>query len=51
MERNELERAARVYRTNKAAATAMGISATTFDKLCRKHGVETPHLRSQKVKA
>ena len=28
-----------MYRTNKAAATAMGISATTFDKLCRKHGV------------
>jgi len=40
-----------VYRTNKAAATAMGISATTFDKLCRKHGVETPSDRSQKMKA
>ena len=49
--RDEVERAARIYRTNKAAAAAMGISATTFDKLCRKYGVDSPHARSQRAKA
>ena len=41
--RAELEWAARVYRTNKDAAAALGITAPSFARACKREGIETPH--------
>lgn len=46
--RSELERAARMYRTNKDAFHALGIGEATFMELCRKYGAETPGARKRR---
>ena len=46
--RNEVERAARVYRMNKDAWQALGISDKTFVKLCHRYGVVTPAEREKR---
>ena len=46
----EIERAARIYRTNRAAGEALGIAAETFVKLCRQYGIETPHARHRRLR-
>jgi hypothetical protein len=43
--REDIERAARVYKTNKDAAAAMGMSMQHFGRLCRKFGVPTPYAK------
>jgi hypothetical protein len=43
-----LERAARVYKTNKDAGAALGMSMRGFSRACRRHGIETPYARRQK---
>ena len=43
IERPAVERAARMYPTNKAAAEALGISPDFFRNLCRGFDIETPH--------
>ena len=43
--REDIERAARIYKTNKDAAAAMGISMQHFGRLCRKFGVVTPYAK------
>jgi hypothetical protein len=42
-----IERAARMYRTNKLAGAALGIGAGSFSRLCRKYNITTPHRRRQ----
>ncbi len=44
----QLERVARVYRTNVEAAAALGIARGSFGRLCRRHGIETPYVRRQR---
>ena len=44
----QLERAARMYKTNVEAAAALGIARGSFGRLCRQHGIETPYVRRQR---
>ena len=46
--RSEMERAARVYRTNKDAARSLGIAIDTFTRLCREYGIEMPYQREMR---
>ncbi len=43
-----LERAARVYKTNKEAGAALGMSMRGFARACRRNGIETPYARRQR---
>jgi hypothetical protein len=43
-----LQRAARMYKTNKEAGAALGMSMRGFARACRRHGIETPYARRQK---
>ena len=40
-----LERACRIYRTSKEAASAMGCSYVHFQRLCKRYGILTPLQR------
>ncbi len=50
IDREEVERAARMYPSGAAAARALGIYASTFMDLCRRLGVDPPHKRKQRLK-
>jgi hypothetical protein len=41
----QIERAARIYRTSKEAAAAIGCSSVHFQRLCKRYGIETPIQR------
>ncbi|MDP7361925.1 MAG: hypothetical protein QF768_04925 [Candidatus Latescibacteria bacterium] len=45
MERERSERVARMYSSNDLASKALGITARSFSRLCRKYGIETPYAR------
>ena len=45
MERDRVERVARMYSTNEAASRALGIEPRSFSRLCRRYGIETPYAR------
>ena len=45
----QLRRAARLYHKNPDAATALGVTTTSFVKLCEKNGIETPLARKKRV--
>ena len=49
--RAEVERAARMYQTNKDARRALGIGKDTFRELCRRYGLETPGERERRNRA
>ncbi len=40
-----LARVARLYRTNKEAGAALGLTMRGFSRACRRHGIETPAAR------
>ena len=40
----QVERAARLYRTNKDASAALGIAQQSFVRICRRH-----HIATQRV--
>ena len=46
--REDIERVARIYHSNKDTSKAMGITPGSFSRLCRKYGVETPHARARR---
>ena len=46
--KEEVEQVARVYKSIKDAARALGIAEKTFSKLCRRYGVETPYQRKKR---
>lgn len=48
IDRDRVEKAARIYHTNKDAAQAMGIHPQSFGRLCRKYGIVTPTERGKK---
>ncbi len=46
--REQVERVARIYKTNQDAGQALGITMRSFGRLCRKYGVETPYGRRRR---
>ena len=40
---DSVARAARIYKKNKDASAALGISLRYFSRLCRQYEVETPY--------
>ena len=48
IERERLERVARMYSSNDLASKALGITARSFSRLCRKHGIEMPYSRKRR---
>ena len=42
------EDVARIYKSNADASRALGITTQAFGRLCRQHGIETPHARRQR---
>ena len=47
----QIERAARLYRSNREASLALSITAQAFARLCRQHGIETPYSRQRPRRA
>ena len=45
-----LERASRIYATSADAARALGVSEQHYSRLCRRHHVETPYRRKQRLR-
>jgi hypothetical protein len=48
MQRDRVERAARVYASNADAGVALGIAPGSFGRLCRRYGIETPQARRRR---
>ena len=46
--KEELERVARIYKSNADASSALGIALGSFSRACRRYGVETPYKRKQR---
>ena len=46
-----IERAARIYPTSNAAASAMGGSSVHIQRLCKRYGILTPMQRRHQQKA
>ena len=46
--KEQIERAARLYKRNVDASAAIGITQHTFGRLCREYGIETPHARMRR---
>ena len=50
IERQRIERAARMYNSNQAAAEALGIRSGSFTRLCRRYDIETPYMRKRRLR-
>ena len=44
-DKQRIERAARMYSSNRDAGLALGIAPGSFGRLCRRYGIETPKTR------
>ena len=51
IERDRIERAARIYASNQDAGLALGIAPGSFGRLCRRYGIETPQARRKRRRA
>ena len=49
-DRELIERAARLYNSNKEASEALGIHPSAFGRVCRKYGIETPGARKLRLR-
>ena len=47
--RERVERAARIYASNKEASQALCIAVQTFGRLCRRYGIESPYDRRRRL--
>lgn len=45
--REQIERVARLYTTNKEASAALGVCPHTFARLCRRYGITSPWERQR----
>lgn len=45
IDRERIARVARIYGSNKAAGAALGITPSSFARLCRRYGIQTPYVR------
>ena len=50
LNQDQVERAARMYKTNQDAARALGIAMQSFGRICRKYAIETPYVRKRRLK-
>ena len=48
--RESVERAARLYKTNTEASLALGMHPTAFGSACRKYDIETPGARKLRAR-
>ena len=48
IERQQIERVARIYHSNEDAGRALGITMRSFSRLCRQYQIETPHARRRR---
>ncbi len=48
VDQSRVERAARLYVSNKEAGQALGIAAGSFGRLCRQYGIQTPQARRRR---
>ena len=48
IEKYRIERGARIYASNDAAGSALGIAPGSFGRLCRRYGIETPQARKRR---
>ena len=48
IERQRVERAARIYPSTKDASQALGIAPGSFSRLCREYRIETPRARRRR---
>ncbi len=48
IERERVERAARMYPSTKDASQALGIAPGSFTRLCRQYEIETPRSRRRR---
>lgn len=51
IDRERLERAARIYHSNRDAGIALGITPGSFGRMCRRFGIETPGFRKARLRA
>jgi hypothetical protein len=49
--RERVERAARIYHSNRDAGIALGIDQRSFARLCRRYQIETPGARRRRQRA
>jgi len=49
IQREQIERVARVYKSNQDASNALGITPRSFNRLCHKYGVESPHGKRRRA--
>ena len=47
--REQIERVARIYKSNQDASRALGITIRSFSRLCRKYQVESPYDRRSRM--
>ena len=50
IDKDRLERAARIYKTNKDASEALGVSGKTFSLACKEYDIETPYFRNLRLR-
>ena len=50
IERERVERVARIYASNQEASQALGIVMQSFGRLCREYGIETPYARGRRLR-
>ena len=48
VDQSRVERAARLYVSNKEAGQALGIAPGSFGRLCRQYGIPTPQARRRR---
>lgn len=46
--REQIERVARMYKSNQDASLALGITMRSFGRLCRKYSIETPYAKRRR---
>lgn len=46
--RDQIERVARIYKSNQDAGRALGINMRSFSRLCRRYGIETSYARRRR---
>ncbi len=48
VQREQIERVARIYKSNRDASRALGITIRSFSRLCRKYEIESPFARHRR---
>jgi hypothetical protein len=49
LQREQVERCSRMYKTNKFAADAMGVSTGSFSRMCKRYSIESPNQKSARI--